>query len=127
MDTAGLSVSAYRYAGVLIAGLLCGFGGIDLSMAQGAGFAPDMTAGRGFVALAALIFGKWRPFLTLWAVLFFGLLDALAIRLQGVTLGGVEIPVQLIEVMPYVFTVIVLAGFMGKAVPPKHDGVPYIK
>jgi simple sugar transport system permease protein len=87
-----------------------------------------MTAGKGFMALAALIFGKWRPWPALAACLLFGFLDAVAVRLQGVALPGIgEIPVQLIQALPYVLTVVLLAGFIGKAVAPRAIGVPYVK
>ena len=87
-----------------------------------------MTAGKGFIALAALIFAKWRPVAALWACLLFGLLDAAAIRLQGVVLPGIgEVPVQAIQALPYVLTVILLAGFVGRAIPPKASGLPYVK
>ncbi|HYP38671.1 MAG TPA: ABC transporter permease, partial [Stellaceae bacterium] len=99
-----------------------------LAIAQNAGFSRDMTAGQGYIALAALIFGKWRPYGALGACLMFGLLDAIAIRLQGVHVVGVgEVPVQLIQALPYLLTVILLAGFIGKAVAPKAAGIPYIK
>ncbi len=87
-----------------------------------------MTAGQGFIALAALIFAKWRPWPALGACLLFGFLDAVAIRLQGVTLPVIgEVPVQFIQALPYVLTVVLLAGFIGKAIPPKASGVPYVK
>ncbi|MFM2043629.1 MAG: hypothetical protein RLY86_2205 [Pseudomonadota bacterium] len=128
VDTAGISVPALRYRAVLIAGLLCGVAGAYLSTAQGAGFQENMTAGKGFLALAALILGKWRPVPTLFACLLFAFADALQTRLQGVPLPGIgEVPVQLIEALPYVLTVLLLAGFVGKAVPPKAIGQPYVK
>ncbi len=87
-----------------------------------------MTAGKGFIALAALIFAKWRPGPALAACLLFGFLDAMAIRLQGVALPGIgQAPVQFIQALPYVLTVVLLAGFIGRAVPPKASGVPYVK
>ena len=99
-----------------------------LSIAQNAGFSRDMTAGQGFIALAAIIFGKWRPFPAFGACLIFGLLDAIAIRLQGVKVPGVgEVPVQLIQALPYLLTVFLLAGFIGRAVAPRAAGVPYQK
>ncbi len=128
VDTAGISVSGLRYRAVLICGLLTGFAGAYLAIAQNAGFVRDMTAGQGYIALAALIFGKWRPFSAFAACLLFGLLDAIAIRLQGVHLAGVgEVPVELIQALPYILTVILLAGFIGKAVAPKAIGQPYLK
>jgi len=128
VDTAGISVTRLRYSAVLACGLLCGIGGAYMSVAQAAGFLPHMTAGKGFIALAALIFAKWRPVAALWACLLFGLLDAAAIRLQGVALPGIgEVPVQAIQALPYMLTVILLAGFVGRAIPPKASGVPYVK
>lgn len=128
VDTAGISVSWLRYRAVLICGLLTGLGGTYLAIGQNAGFVRDMTAGQGYIALAALIFGKWRPFSALGACLIFGLLDAIAIRLQGVHVAGFgEVPVQLIQVLPYILTVVLLAGFIGKAVAPKAIGIPYLK
>jgi simple sugar transport system permease protein len=128
VDTAGLSVAGLRYRAVLCCGLLCGLAGAYLSIAQSAGFVPNMSAGKGFIALAALIFAKWRPMQAMAACLLFGFLDAAAIRLQGVVLPGIgPVPVQAIQVAPYVLTVVLLAGFIGKAIPPKAGGVPYVK
>lgn len=128
VDTAGISVRALRYAGVAICGVLCGLAGTYLSVAQAAGFLPQMTAGKGFIALAALVFAKWRPGAALGACLLFGVLDAVAIRLQGVTLPGVgQVPVQAIQALPYLLTVVLLAGFIGRAIPPAASGVPYVK
>lgn len=128
VDTAGLSVAWLRYRAVLICGLLTGIAGSYLAIAQNASFVRDMTAGQGYIALAAMIFGKWRPWQALGACLMFGLLDAVAIRLQGVVLPGIgEVPVQIIQALPYILTVVLLAGFIGKAVAPKAIGVPYMK
>ncbi|HJQ56203.1 MAG TPA: ABC transporter permease [Vineibacter sp.] len=128
VDAAGISVAWLRYRAVLICGLFTGIAGAYLSIAQNAAFSRDMTAGQGYIALAAMIFGKWKPVPALGACLMFGLLDAIAIRLQGVRLPGVgEVPVQLIQVLPYVLTVILLAGFIGRAIAPKAIGVPYEK
>ena len=128
VDTAGISVTRLRYGGVIICGVLCGMGGVYLSIAIGAGYINNMTAGKGFIALAALIFAKWQPGPALAACLLFGFLDAMAIRLQGVALPGIgQVPVQLIQVLPYVLTVVLLAGFIGKAIPPKASGLPYVK
>ncbi|WP_460448535.1 ABC transporter permease [Alsobacter sp. SYSU BS001988] len=128
IDTAGISVTGLRYAAVVIAGVLCGLGGAYLSLAQAAGFLPQMTAGKGFIALAALIFAKWRAWPALGACFLFGLLDAVAIRLQGVSLPGIGLaPVQAIQALPYALTVILLAGFIGKAIPPRASGLPYVK
>jgi len=128
VDTAGVSVAGLRYAAVIICGALCGLGGTYLAVSQSAGFLPQMTAGKGFIALAAVIFANWRPWPALFACLLFGLLDAVAIRLQGVVLPGIgQVPVQAIQALPYVMTVVLLAGFIGKATPPKASGLPYVK
>jgi simple sugar transport system permease protein len=128
LDTAGVSVTRTRYFALAVTGLLTGIAGSYLSIAHGAGFQQDMTAGKGFLALAALIFGKWKPWPTMWACLLFAFADALQIRLQGVALPLVGvIPVQAIQAVPYVLTVLLLAGFVGKAVAPKAIGVPYLK
>ena len=127
VDSAGISVAWLRYRAVLICGLMTGIAGTYLSIAQNAAFSRDMTAGQGFIALAALIFGKWKPLPVFGACLMFGLFDAVAIRLQGVRFGSFEVPVQLIQVLPYVLTVVLLAGFIGSAVAPKAIGVPYEK
>ncbi len=128
VDTAGVSVSFMRYRAILIGGLLCGIAGTYLSIGQNAGFVREMSAGKGYIALAALIFGKWRPFLALAGCLMFAFLNATAIRLQGVELPVIgPVPVQLIDALPYVMTVILLAGFLGKAIAPKAIGQPYVK
>jgi len=128
VDTAGISVPWLRYRAVLLCGLFSGLAGAYLSIAQNAGFGRDMTAGQGFIALAAVIFGKWRPFPAFGACLMFGLLDAVAVRLQGVRMPGFgEVPVQLIQALPYLLTMFLLAGFIGRAIAPKAIGVPYVK
>lgn len=127
LSTAGIRVRNVRWFGVLAAGALAGMGGATLSIFLSSSFSRGMTAGRGFMALAALIFGKWKPIPTFAACLFFGLTDALQIRMQGVALfGGDPIPVQFIQILPYLFTVFVLAGFMGKSRPPKALGAPWV-
>ena len=128
VDTAGISVRGLRYAAVLICGALVGLSGVYLSLSQAAYFQPHMSAGKGFIALAALVFAKWRPWPALATCLLFGFLDALAIRLQGAVVPGIgEVPVQAIQALPYILTVVLLAGFIGKATPPKASGVPYVK
>ena len=128
VDSAGISVPLMRYQAVIIAGILCGIAGAYLSIATGAGFVREMTAGKGYIALAAMIFGKWRPWPALLACLMFGFLEAVAARLQGVSLPMIgEISTDLVLAAPYVLTVILLAGFIGGAVPPKAIGEPYIK
>ena len=128
VDTAGISVTWLRYRAVICCGILTGAAGAYLSLAQGAGFVKDMTAGRGFIALAALIFAKWKPVPAMFACLLFGFLDAFAIRFQGIALPVIgKVPVQLMQALPYILTVILLAGFIGKAIPPRAGGVPYVK
>ncbi|MCB8821728.1 ABC transporter permease [Microvirga rosea] len=128
VDTAGISVAGLRYTAVVIAGALCGIAGAYLSVGQSAGFLPNMTAGKGFIALAALIFAKWRAWPALGACFLFGLLEAISIRLQGIALPGLgEVPVQAIQALPYLMTVILLAGVIGTAIPPRASGVPYVK
>ena len=189
VDTAGVSVVRLRYTAVIICGILCGIAGAYLSTAVQAGFTKDMTANRGFIALAALIFAKWRPWYALGACLLFGLFFAIDNRFQNIqlqviwimvlligsaiamtyyalrrekidvlVLGGlsavlaavalvtwfgtasgegisivaalwetVKVPSQLIQSLPYLFVVIVLAGFVGKAIPPRAGGQPYVK
>lgn len=127
VDTAGVSVVAMRYAAIAICGALCGIAGAYLATALQAGFVKDMTAGRGYIALAALIFAKWRPWYALYATLLFGLLQAVALRYQNIELSGIVIPVQLMDALPYILTVVILAGFVGKAIPPRAGGEPYVK
>jgi general nucleoside transport system permease protein len=179
-DAAGVSVNRIRYIGVIISGALAGLGGAYLSIGQSSLFTRNMAAGRGFIALAALIFGKWRPVQTMLACLLFGFADALTIQLQGTPvsvtvlrvaiivgifvlvwfivqmfvknvvtalavtaagtivlaiglilrtrgLGNVEIPVQFIQMIPYIVTIVVLAGFIGQSRAPKAIGIPYEK
>lgn len=128
LDTAGLPVTGLRYQALIITGILCGFSGAYLSTAHGTNFTDEMTSGRGFIALAALIFAKWMPWPALWTCLLFGFLLSLQIRLQGVEIPGIgPVPVQVFQALPYVMTVVLLAGFIGKAVAPKSVGEPYVK
>jgi ABC-type uncharacterized transport system permease subunit len=128
VDTAGISVDRMRYQALIITGVLCGIGGTYLSIAQNAGFLRNMSAGQGFIALAALIFGKWRPWPTMFACFLFAFTDAVQTRLQGVDIPGIGvIPVHFIQALPFALTVILLAGFVGKAVAPRASGIPYIK
>ena len=182
VDTAGISVVGLRYSAVVIGGVLCGIAGAYIATSLQANFTKDMSAGRGFIALAALIFAKWRPWHALGACLLFGFFFAVDTRFQNillpawvlsgflifislglagyvwkkdyldkVVLGGlalgiaiialiivmsvwqsgissqVKIPVVFIQSLPYVLTVIVLAGFVGRAIPPKAGGRPYVK
>jgi len=128
VDSAGISVYVLRYKAVILAGILCGIAGAYLSIAHGGGFGREMSAGKGYIALAAVIFGKWRPVPTLMACLLFGFLDAATARLQGVELPIIgEAPTELMLALPYILTVVLLAGFIGKATPPKNIGEPYPK
>jgi ABC-type uncharacterized transport system permease subunit len=128
VDTAGISVSWLRYRAVICTGVLTGVAGCYMALAQNAGFVKDMTAGRGYIALAALIFAKWRPVPAMYVCLLFGLLDAVSIRFQGQAWPLVgRVPVQFMQALPYILTVILLAGFVGKAIPPRAGGVPYVK
>lgn len=149
VDTAGVSVPGLRFAAVIICGILCGIAGAYMATGLQAGFVRDMTAGRGYIALAALIFAKWRPWYALFACLLFGLLQAVATRYQNIDVSGITLPegiagalpegvvnwladgfvlpVQLMEALPYILTVIILAGFVGKAIPPRAGGEPYVK
>jgi ABC-type uncharacterized transport system permease subunit len=127
VDTAGVSVVGLRFAAVAICGVLCGIAGAYLATGLQAGFVKEMTAGRGFIALAALIFAKWRPWYALSACLLFGFLQAIALRYQNIDLGAFTVPVQVMDALPYILTVVILAGFVGKAVPPRAGGEPYVK
>jgi simple sugar transport system permease protein len=128
VDTAGVSVVATRYRALVVGGVLCGLAGAYLSIAQHASFVRDMSAGKGYLALAALIFGQWRPAPTVAACLLFAFADAIQVRLQGTPLPLVGVvPVQLVQALPYVLTVGLLAGFVGRAAPPRAIGVPYTK
>ncbi len=131
VDAAGISVLGLRYLALAGNGVLCALAGSYLVLAQNPQFIPNMTAGRGYMALAAMIFGKWHPVGAFLACLLFGFLDAVAIRLQGAVLpallGGGAVPVQAIQALPYVLTVVLLAGFIGQAYAPKALGVPYVK
>ncbi len=120
-DTAGVNVYLMRYYGVWISGLLAGLGGAFLSIAHGSAYVRNISAGRGFIALAALIFGRYNPGLTMVGCLMFGIADAFQIRIQGV----IEIPVQFVQMFPYLLTMIVLAGLIGKSQVPAADGIPY--
>ncbi|MGH2626514.1 MAG: ABC transporter permease [Anaerolineales bacterium] len=122
-DTAGLDVARVRLAAVMLSGALAAIGGAYLSIGQSSLFARNMSAGRGFIALAALIFGKWRPVQTMLACLLFGFAEALSIQMQGVS----QVPVQFIQIVPYALTIVVLAGFIGQSRAPRALGIPYQK
>jgi ABC-type uncharacterized transport system permease subunit len=126
LDAAGVRVNRVRWAAVLVSGALAGLGGATLSIFLSSSFSRSMTAGRGFMALAALIFGKWHPLRAALACLLFGFAEAVQIRLQGVVLWGTQpIPVQFIQILPYVVTILVLAGFVGRSRAPKALGSPF--
>lgn len=128
VDTAGISVTRLRFSALMITGILCGLAGAYMATALQAGFGKDMTAGRGYIALAALIFAKWRPVAAMWACLLFGFFQALALRPDVVEwVVRVKVPVPFLDALPYVLTVFVLAGFVGKAIPPRAGGEPYVK
>src|SRR5215213_1303155 len=135
-DAAGVSVKLMRYAAVLLSGALAGIGGAYLSIGQSSLFTRNMSAGRGFIALAALIFGKWRPVQTMLACLLFGFTEALAIQIQGkhytfnllgLRVNDWEVPNQFVQILPYVLTIVVLAGFIGTSRAPRALGIPYQK
>ncbi len=127
VDTAGISVVQLRFAAVGICGVLCGIAGAYMATGLQPFFGKEMTAGRGYIALAALIFAKWRPWYALGACLLFGFLQAAAIRYQNIDLGAFVVPVQVMDALPYILTVVILAGFVGKAIPPRAGGEPYVK
>ena len=125
-DTMGINVAKMRYIGVMISGALAGVGGASLAMTSSGDFSASTVAGQGFIAIAAMIFGKWHPLGTLGAALFFGLAQTLSIGGGNIPYIQV-IPPVILQVLPYVLTILALAGFVGKAVAPKASGVPYIK
>lgn len=127
VDTAGVSVTRLRYGAVMICGVLCGIAGAYLATGISAGFVKEMTAGRGFIALAALIFAKWRPWSALFATFLFGLMEAVANRFPNLDLGIITVPSMFMNALPYILTVIILAGFVGRAIPPRAGGEPYVK
>ena len=127
VDAAGVSVLGLRYLALAGNGVLSALAGSYLVLALNPQFIPNMVAGRGYMALAAMIFGKWHPIGALMACLLFGFLDALSIRLQGASVAGLSVPVQAIQALPYVHTVVLLAGFIGRAYAPKALGIPYVK
>ncbi|MBY0352422.1 ABC transporter permease [Tabrizicola sp.] len=128
VDTAGIKVNNLRFSAVMVTGVLCGLAGAYMATALQAGFGKEMTAGRGYIALAALIFAKWRPVQAMYACLLFGFFQALALRPDVVeAVMRVKVPVPFLDALPYILTVIVLAGFIGKAIPPRAGGEPYVK
>ncbi|MEQ8446460.1 MAG: ABC transporter permease [Pelagibacterium sp.] len=128
LDTAGMSVTVLRYKALAITAVLVGMGGAYLSTAQAASFSREMSSGRGYIALAALIFAKWKPWPALGACLLFGFLEAMQYRLQGVELPVIgAVPTQAMQALPYILTILLLAGFVGRAIAPRAAGQPYVK
>jgi Uncharacterized ABC-type transport system, permease component len=125
-DTLGINVNRTRYLCVLFSGILAGFGGASMTLSIISQFNPTAISGQGFIALAAVIFGKWTPFGAYGACLLFGLAQALTVVLGGSD-SGVAIPSQILAMLPYVLTIVVLILFVGRAVAPKADGEPYEK
>jgi general nucleoside transport system permease protein len=128
-DSAGVNVYRLRYTAVILSGVLAAAGGAYLSIGQGSFFTKGMSAGRGYIALAALILAKWRPVPVLFACLFFGFTEALTFVIPDIAkqFNVEEIPVQFVQAIPYVLTIIVLAGFVGLSRAPKALGIPYRK
>jgi ABC-type uncharacterized transport system permease subunit len=122
LTSCGVDVDRVRWSSVFLCGGIAALGGASLSLFLSSSYSPLMTGGRGFIALSALILGKWRPFSTLLGCLVFGIFDALQIRLQGVEISGLVIPVQWIQVLPYVLTIVLLAGFFGRSQAPAFLG-----
>ncbi|EOC99613.1 ABC transporter permease [Caldisalinibacter kiritimatiensis] len=123
-DTLGIDVFKIRYLAVILSGVFAGFGGAAMSLAIVSNFRPTLISGHGFIALAAMIFGKWRPQGAMWACLLFGAAQGIAVYLGST---GIQIPTQLLSMLPYVLTLLILMGFVGKATAPAADGVPYEK
>jgi simple sugar transport system permease protein len=121
-DALGVQVFTIRYVNVLVSGMLAGLGGAWFSLETVGAFEDLMTGGKGFIALAAMIFGRWTPFGALSGALLFGFADALQIKLQ---IAGVAIPYQFLGMTPYLITMLVLAGLIGRATPPAAIGMPY--
>jgi simple sugar transport system permease protein len=121
-DTLGVNVYAVRYGNVIASGILAGLAGAWFSLETVGAFDDMMTGGKGFIALAAMIFGKWKPCGAFGGALLFGFVDALQIKLQIV---GVNVPHQFLGMTPYIVTMVVLVGFIGRAVPPAAVGQPY--
>ncbi len=122
-EASGINVQFYRFKGILISGILAGLGGVYLSIGHGTSFIKNMTAGRGFIAVAALILGNWKPRRTLAACLIFGFAEAIQIRFQG----EIAIPVEFIHMIPYILVIILLTGIIGKVSPPKAGGKPFFR
>lgn len=126
-ETLGVDVSRTRYQAVMLGGLIAGLAGAWLSLETVGSFQPDISNGRGFIALAALIFGKWRPWGAFGGAMLFGFADALGTRIQflNVEIAGYGVPSQFLQILPFVVTIVVLAGAIGRATPPAAVGIPY--
>src|SRR5437868_3732964 len=124
-ETVGIAVRQTRYWAVIASGMLAALGGAYLSLSVAHSFTDGMTGGRGFIGLAAMIFGRWTPVGALVASLIFGYGTALSFSLQGASIGDVRVPVQLLSTLPYVLTILAVAGFVGRSRPPAADGIPY--
>lgn len=126
LHSVGASVARVRFLAVMLSGFLAGLGGASLSIFLSSSYSKNMTAGRGFIALSALIFGKWRPIPTAFACLLFGAAEAIQVRVQGIVLWGeTKVPVQFIQMVPYLLTIVVLAGFVGRSMAPRALGQPF--
>lgn len=123
-DTLGINVYKTRYICVILSGILAGIGGATVTLGIVAQFTQTSVAGQGFIALAAVIFGKWKPLGAYRACLIFGFSQALTVVLGG---GAVAVPTEILAMLPYVLTIVILILFIGKSVAPKADGVPYVK
>ena len=123
-DTLGINVYKTRYACVILSGILAGIGGATVTLGIVAQFTQTSIAGQGFIALAAVIFGKWKPMGAYRACLIFGFSQALTVVLGG---GAIAVPTEILAMLPYVLTIVILILFVGKSVAPKADGVPYVK
>ena len=123
-DTLGINVYRTRYACVVVSGMLAGMGGASVTLAIISQFTQTAISGQGFIALAAVIFGKWTPHGSYGACMLFGFTQALSIVLGG---GAIAVPSQILAMLPYVMTIVVLVLFVGRSVAPKADGVPYVK
>ncbi len=126
-DTLGINVFRMRYVNVVLGGMIAGLGGAYFTIGSVGRFDEALTAGKGFIGLAAMIFGKWTPFGAFGASLIFGFADALQVKLQGLGIDQVPIPSEFLLMAPYIVTMIVLAGVIGRAIPPAADGIPYEK
>jgi general nucleoside transport system permease protein len=122
VDMKGLNIHVYQYLAVIFGGMMAGVGGAFLTLASAGLFVPDISAGRGWIAIAIVIFGSWKPFNILWASLFFGLLDTFQLQIQGI---GVKFPYQILLALPYVLTIVAIILSRNQSGAPIALGVPY--